>query len=245
MGGPALATARVEVEDLRASYRRGLRSVAVLDGLSLTVEPGQVAAVLGPNGAGKTTLLHVLAGFKRPDRGRCAVGGQSPAQYRRRHGCGYLPESLVFPRAWTCRDVLARSADLSASPPERQAVFSRAVQRSGLDSAALGKRVLACSKGMRQRLGLAHALAGEPAVVVLDEPFSGLDAQARAALRDELRTARDRGAAVLFASHETAEAHRLADRVYILRAGRTRPWPSADAPTGLAELEAELLRNGQ
>lgn len=121
----------------------------------------------------------------------------------------------------------------------------RAAARSGLDSATLGKRILACSKGMRQRLGLAHAFAGEPAVLVLDEPFAGLDAQARAALRDELRDARHRGTAVLFASHETAEAHRLADRAYILQAGRARPWPSPNAPASLVDLEAKLLRNGQ
>lgn len=136
---------------------------------------------------------------------------------------------------------------MAASPAERAAVFERSVSRSGLDAATLDKPVRLCSKGTRRRLGLAHALAGEPGWVILDEPFSGLDAQARAVLRKEARAARDRGAAVLFASHETAEVHRLADRVYILAAGRARPGPapSTDPPGSLADLEAELLRGAE
>ena len=235
---------RVRAQEIGASYRRMFRRRTVLNGVSLTVEPGEIVAVAGPNGAGKTTLLRVLVGLKKPDRGRCAIAGQPPGAYRRQRGCGYLSESLVFPRAWTCRDILGRSADVAASPAERAAVFERSVSRSGLDDATLDKPARLCSKGTRRRLGLAHALAGEPDLVVLDEPFSGLDAQARAALREEARAARDRGAAVLFASHETAEVHRLADRVYILEDGRARPGPapSTDPPGSLADLEAELLR---
>jgi len=240
----ALEPAPVRVEALAASYRRVLRRQAVLHDVEMAVEPGEVAALVGPNGAGKTTLLRILLGFKQPDRGQCAVAGLSPKEYRRRRGVGYLPESLVFPRVWTCRDFLGRSADLSAEPSQRRAVFARSVARSGLDAAALGKPARLCSKGMRRRLGLAHALAAEPALVVLDEPFSGLDPRARAALREEVQAARERGAAVLFASHETAEVQRLADRVFILADGRTRPGParSGDPAADLAALEAELLR---
>ena len=204
--------------------------------------------MVGPNGAGKTTLLRILAGFKLPDHGRCTIAGHSPAAYRRRWGCGYLPESLVLPRAWTGQEILARSADLAAPPAERRSVFERAVARSGLDAEALGKPARTGSKGMRRRLGLALALAGEPMFLVLDEPFAGMDAKARAALRGEVRAARDRDASVLFASHETAEVQRLADRVYILERGRARPGPafSGDGSShNVEELEAELLRSGE
>lgn len=237
-------SASVRVEAMTASYRRRFRRREVLHGVDLAVAPGRIAAVVGPNGAGKTTLLRILAAFKQPDRGVCTIAGLSPEAYRRRFGCGYLPESLVFPRVWTCRDILGRSADLSAAPAERETAFARSVARSGLDPDTLDKPARLCSKGTRRRLGLAHALAGEPAFVVLDEPFSGLDARARAALRDEVRAARDRGAAVLFASHETAEVHRLADQVHILEDGRARPWSaqSEDPATDLEALEAELLR---
>ena len=243
MPGAAL----VRAEEIWASYRHLLRRSTVLDGVSLTVEPGEIVAVAGPNGAGKTTLLRVLVGLKRPDQGRCTIAGRPPGAYRRRQGCGYLPESLAFPRAWTCRDILGRSADVAASPAERAGVFERSVSRSGFDAATLDKPARLCSKGTRRRLGLAHALAGEPDFVVLDEPFSGLDARARATLREEVRAARDRGAAVLFASHETAEVHRLADRVCILEDGDARPGPapSADVAGSLAELEAELLRGAE
>ena len=233
---------------MTASYRRLFRRQAVLDGVDLSVEPGQVGAVVGPNGAGKTTLLRILAGFKRPDYGRCTIAGEPPEVYRRRWGCGYLPESLVLPRAWTAREILARGADLAAKPANRRSVFERAVARSGLDPDALDKPARKGSKGMRRRLGLVLALAGEPMFLVLDEPFSGLDAVAREALRNEVRAARDRGAAVLFASHETAEVERLADRVHILEGGRMRPGPalSGGGPSSdLAELEAELLRSAE
>lgn len=152
----------VRAEEIWASYRRLLRRSTVLNGVSLTVEPGEIVAVAGPNGAGKTTLLRVLVGLKRPDQGRCTIAGRPPGAYRRRQGCGYLPESLAFPRAWTCRDVLGRSADMAASPAERAGVFERSVSRSGFDAATLDKPARLCSKGTRRRLGLVHALAGEP-----------------------------------------------------------------------------------
>ena len=231
----------VVVEGVFASYRTSFRRKTVLKGVDLLAEPGMITAIVGPNGAGKTTLFSVITGLLRPDCGTCLVGGLRPADYRRRHGIGYLPELSAFPRGWTVRDLLARGADLSTSEDSAK-VFAVALARTGFDSATLSKPVDKCSKGMQRMVGLAFALAGDPALVVLDEPFSGLDVHARARLRREMIAARDRGAMVLFASHELLEVERLADRAFILENGSVRTagagGEGVSAGTGL---EAELM----
>ena len=229
------------VEDLVVSYRTGFRRHTVLKAVNLSAEPGVITAIVGPNGAGKTTLFTAVMGLLRPDRGRCLIGGLRPADHRRRHGVGYLPELSVFPPGWTVRALLARGADLSASETPTE-VFATAVSRTGFSSATLSKVVDKCSKGMQRMVGLAYALAGDPALVVLDEPFSGLDVGARASLRREMVAARDRGATVLFASHELLEVERLADRAFILQDGNVRTadgWSEGES-AGSA-LEAELM----
>lgn len=231
----------VVVEDLVASYRTGFRRQVVLRGVNLLAEPGMITAIVGPNGAGKTTLFSIVLGLLRPDRGSCSVGGLRPADYRRRHGVGYLSELSVFPRGWTVRCLLARGADLSPSESPT-GVFAEALARTGFDAATLSKQVANCSKGVQRMVGLAYALAGDPALVVLDEPFSGLDVHARAGLRREMLAARDRGATVLFASHELLEVQRLADKAHILDEGIVRAasaW-SDDGSSG-HDLEAELI----
>ena len=231
----------VVVEDLGASYRAGFRRHKVLRGVNLSAEPGMITAIVGPNGAGKTTLFSVVLGLLCPDHGRCLIGGLRPADYRRRHGVGYLPELSVFPRGWTVRCLLARGADLSASEAPME-VFATALSRTGFSAAMLLKPVAKCSKGVQRMVGLAYALTGDPALLVLDEPFSGLDVRARAGLRREMLAARDRGATILFASHELLEVERLADRAFILENGIVRPagaW-SGDGSSG-PDLEAELI----
>ena len=241
------AEAQVFAEDVVVSYKRLLRRHVALRSVGVCVRSGQVVAVVGPNGAGKTTLFRTLLGFVRPDSGRCRVGGLAPAEYRRRHGVGYVPEQVVLPKAWTVRDLLARSVDLCVEPEARGDAYARAVETARFDDDTLGKEAAKCSNGTQRRLWLACALAGDPAVLVLDEPFAGLDPPARRALRSEVRAARDRGVAVLVASHELAEVERVADTVVLLRDGVTsapRDLARSDrdpeaAPA--ARLEAELF----
>ncbi len=214
---------RVEVRDLRVSYRRMWGRDLALDGVSLEAEPGAVTAIIGRNGAGKSTLFRALLGFQAPDQGEILLGRLAPAEYRRRHGIGYVPETLTYPRGWTVAQILARGVDLSSDVADPGDALGRAMERANLGPEYFRKRVRRCSKGIQQRVKLAFALTGEPALVVLDEPFSNLDPPSRIALRDRIVETRARGATVLLASHDLSEVERLADRVYRIEAGRTEP----------------------
>ena len=241
------AGVRVHLRGVAASYRRGLRGrTRVLADVNLDAGPGTLTAIVGPNGAGKTTLLSVLMGFRRPDAGECRIGGMDPAQYRRTHGIGYLPETPMLPRGWTVRQFLGRACDLSSPGADRAAKFRRAVERARVDSETLRKPLTACSKGTQQRVAFAWARAGDAPLLALDEPFSGLDPASRAHLREQLLSLRERGRTLVMASHDLTEVDRLADAVLVMRQGRLREFPAVggagdDHETMAAALESELL----
>lgn len=209
----------VSVAEVAASYKGVVRRHVALRSVTLEVLPGEITALVGPNGAGKTTLFRVLLGFLRPDSGRCQVGGLEPVEYRRRHGVAYVPEFPAFPRGWACRDVLGRSVDLAVRPEGRADAYARAVERAGLDPRTLSRAARKCSNGTQRRLSIACAFVNDPEVVLLDEPFAGLDPPARAALRREIRRARGRGSVVLVATHDLAEVARLANRIVAIAGG--------------------------
>ena len=158
--------------------------VTAVDGLTFTVKPGRVTGFLGPNGAGKTTTLRMLLGLVAPTEGSALISGRRYADLAEpKRAVGALLEATGFHPGRTGGDylrVLARAAGL---PGDRVAMV---LDRVGLASAA-GRRVRGYSLGMRQRLGLAAALLGDPGVLVLDEPGNGLDPAGMAELRDLLR----------------------------------------------------------
>jgi len=236
----------VLVEDASVSYRKLFRQRRVLTDINLTAQPGEVTAIVGPNGAGKTTLFRTLLGFLTPDAGRCLIGGRPAGDYREQFGIAYQPESIQFPGLWNARDLLGRGVDLSRLlPNERDEAYRTAVARCRFDPTTLSKTARRYSRGMKRRLSLAYALIAEPAVVLLDEPFSGLDPPSRLVLRKEIVDARQRGATVLLASHELAEVERLANRAFILENGKIRLGPDltpADTPAATA-LESEFTGN--
>ena len=241
------ASVGILVQGASVSYRRVFRRRQVLTDIDFTAQPGEVTAIVGPNGAGKTTLFRTLLGFLTPDAGRCHIGGIPAGEYREQFGIAYQPESIQFPDPWNARDLLGRGVDLSRLPAkERGEAYRTAVARSRFDSITLSRIARRYSRGMKRRLSLAYALIAEPAVVLLDEPFSGLDPPSRHVLRKEILDARQRSATVVMASHELAEIERLANRTFILENGRIRPGPDltpADASTTTA-LEAEFTGNG-
>ncbi len=201
---------------IRALVKRYGVAPAV-DGLSLEVGPGEIVGLLGPNGAGKTTTLECLLGLRRPDSGEIALDGHDvltqPAAARRRIGAQIQPAALQD--KITPREALAFCAAFYESP----AAIAELLARFGLTEKA-DARFDTLSSGQRQRLSVALAFVNRPALLVLDEPTTGLDPQTRRALHQILRDHRAAGGAVLLSTHDLDEAQRLCDRVAILHRGR-------------------------
>ena len=244
----AMPPADIVVHQASISYRRAFRRRRVLSQISMTALAGEITAIVGPNGAGKTTLFRALLGFLPVDAGKCLISGLPPMEYRQRTGVAYQPETIEFPGLWNARDVLGCGVDLSGiSKDDQHGAWRKAISRTRFDAATLLRPARRYSKGMKRRLSLAYALIGEPAVLLLDEPFAGLDPRARHALRGEITGARNRGATVVLASHELGEVERLANRAFILDNGTIRPGPAlspGDAPVDTI-LEAEFTEDGE
>jgi ABC-2 type transport system ATP-binding protein len=191
---------------------------SVLQDVSFRCEPGTVTGFLGPNGAGKTTTLRVLCGLSEPDSGRATVlGGPYRDLPNPAHRVGVLLDASAQHSGRRGREVLAVSAQTIGVPERR---VDDLLERVGLDRAAARKRVRQYSLGMRQRLGLAHALLGDPEVLILDEPANGLDPEGMRWMRGLLRDFADRGGTVLLSSHLLGEVQAIADRIVIIGAGR-------------------------
>ena len=224
-------TALLEVEQLEVVYQRVITAV---QGVSLSVGAGEIVALLGPNGAGKTTLLRVLALLLRPNGGRLALfgtdAGRAPAALRRR--IGYLGhESLCYPDL-TAAENLAFYARLF-EVPDAAARVATVVAWAGLAWAAR-RPVRVYSRGMSQRLALARALLHEPELLLLDEPFSGLDPEAAESLAERLAALRAAGHAIVLATHEVERAAALATRLGVLHRGRIAWVGGARAPDAVA-----------
>jgi ABC-2 type transport system ATP-binding protein len=206
----------IETRALRKVYGR----TVALEALDLRVEPGEVFGFLGPNGAGKTTAVKLLLGLAKPSAGSGTVLGRPLGDRDARRRIGYLPELFRYQPWLTAHEVLALHASLAGLPPAaREAEIRRVLGVVGLGT-RVHDRVGGFSKGMQQRLGLAAALLGDPALVVLDEPTSALDPVGRGDVRAIIREARERGSAVLLNSHLLGEVERLCDRVAIVHRGR-------------------------
>jgi ABC-2 type transport system ATP-binding protein len=200
--------------------RKVYRDRTVLDGLDLEVGPGQVVGLLGPNGAGKTTTVKALLGLVHLDGGTATVLGRPAGDPASRRALGYLPEQFQYPGWLDGRQVLDVHARLIGLPTaERPGAVADALRLVGLAGRG-DDRVAGYSKGMQQRLGLATALLGRPALVILDEPTSALDPIGRREVRDVIRGLRDRGTAVLLNSHLLGEVEQVCDHVVILHRGR-------------------------
>jgi ABC-2 type transport system ATP-binding protein len=191
---------------------------SVLRDVSFRCEPGTVTGFLGPNGAGKTTTLRVLCGLSEADTGRATVlGGPYRDLPNPAHRVGVLLDASAQHPGRRGREVLAVSAQTIGVPERR---IDDLLALVGLDRAAARKRVRQYSLGMRQRLGLAHALLGDPEVLILDEPANGLDPEGMRWMRGLLRDFADRGGTVLLSSHLLGEVQAIADRIVIIGAGR-------------------------
>lgn len=190
-----------------------------LDGVSFTVAAGECLALFGPNGAGKTTLLRVLAGLLRPTSGSVRVAGiRLPGGEAARAQVGLIShQSLLYP-ALTARENVRFAAQLHGVPDPDGAAL-RALEALRIADRA-DAPVRALSRGMQQRVSIARAIVHDPALLLLDEPYTGLDEIGARALTRVLRERRDAGAALLLVTHNLAEGLALATHAAILRAGR-------------------------
>jgi putative spermidine/putrescine transport system ATP-binding protein len=209
---------RVELVDLHRHYG----PVRALDGLSLTIEPGEMVVLLGPSGCGKTTALRILAGLEEATSGHVVVGGKdltrTPAN-KRDMGMVFQAYSL-FPHLTVLDNVGFGLKMRGRGGRRRQERARQMLELVGLTGQA-DRFPAQLSGGQQQRVALARALAIEPAVLLLDEPLSALDAKVRVQLRDEIRRVQvDVGTTTLFVTHDQEEALAVADRVGVMNAGR-------------------------
>jgi ABC-2 type transport system ATP-binding protein len=189
-----------------------------LRGVDLAVPRGAAFGLIGPNGAGKTTFVKALLGVVRPTAGSIRLLGGDPEDPRVRARVGYLPERLRLAAAWNPVEILESVARLKGVRLPRAKALAL-LEEVGIAHAAR-RRTGGFSKGMRQRVGLAVALVGDPELLVLDEPTDGLDPLGRVEVRNLLGKALARGATLLLNSHLLAETERICGRIGILVGGR-------------------------
>jgi len=202
----------IELQNVSKNYY----NLKAIDNLSLTVREGEVLGILGPNGAGKTTLLKLIAGLLQPDNGRLRpTAAQWPS-------IGYKPERLLFPNHLRIKAYLETVAGLSDMS---RASANKAVQESlewvGLTDVA-NKKIKDSSKGMRQRLGLAQVLIGNPSLLLLDEPSNGLDPAGQSDILARIKQLQAAGKTILISSHQLHEMTQVCTRLVIIKNGRIR-----------------------
>jgi osmoprotectant transport system ATP-binding protein len=223
------------------SLARGGRTV--IDRFSLTVEAGEVVVLVGASGAGKTSALRLVNRMLVPDRGSVEVGGRDtrewdPIALRRR--CGYvLQEIALFPHM-TVQENVGLVPQLDGRPLDGNAL-NTLLELVGLEPARFGDRWPAdLSGGQRQRVGVARALAADPPILLMDEPFGALDTVTRAELQGELRRIQTRlRKTILFVTHDIGEAFALADRIGVVAGGRIA---ACDIPSSIARSRDARIR---
>jgi ABC-2 type transport system ATP-binding protein len=214
-------------------------AVTAVDGISFEVAAGEVFGLLGPNGAGKTTTLESILGLVRPDAGRIEIEGDTDLA-RARAKVGAVLQATGLPDKITPREALTVFGAFYPAPLAPRTLL----ERFGLTEKA-DAPFDTLSGGQKQRLALALAFAGNPRLLLLDEPTTGLDPQMRRDVQDHIAAMRGEGRAVLLATHDMAEAERLCDRIAVIARGRivaTGTPGELIAASGAATLEDMILK---
>ncbi len=207
------------VVEIRGVSRR-FGDVMAVDNLTLSLGAGEIMGFLGANGAGKTTTIKMLLGLIRPTSGTVSVLGGDPSDAKVRAKIGYMPEIAYYYPYLNARELLAFYGGLCGMDGKTiRARTDELLSTVGLADTA--KRPLKTySKGMLQRAGIAQALLHDPDLLVLDEPFTGLDPLARIHFRELMHRLREQGKSIFFSSHELGETELLCDKVAIMKAGQ-------------------------
>jgi ABC-2 type transport system ATP-binding protein len=222
--------ATIEVDGVRKRFGHAM----ALDGMTFTVRPGLVTGFVGPNGAGKSTTMRVIVGLDAPDEGRALVSGRPyrvlahPMRY-----LGSLLDASALQASRSARNHLLWLAYSQGLPAAR---VTDVIQQAGLSNVAK-RKAGGFSLGMRQRLGIAAAMLGDPAILMLDEPFNGLDPEGIVWMREFLRSLARQGRAVLISSHLMSELEDTADHLVVVGRGKVI------ADTGVADLVAAASGN--
>ena len=236
----------IEIQGLRKVYRSGfwMRPHVGLDRLDLSVHRGEVFGFIGPNGAGKTTTIKILVGLHRATEGSVRILGQPHDQPATRERLGFLPERPYFYQHLTARELLRFYGELydldAATLRRRSEELLERVDMARFADVPLGEY----SKGMLQRVGLAQTLIGDPQLIILDEPMSGLDPLGRALVRDVILEERDAGRTVFFSSHVLHDVETMSDRVSILVGGKLKGVGSMDELLAGRTRHVELRASG-
>lgn len=212
----------LELDNLSKTFRDffGRRRVQALDGLSMSIEKGEVFGVLGPNGSGKSTAFKICVGLLRPDSGSARVLDFARGSLAARKATGYLPEESTLLPFLTARETLRLMGALAGLT--RQASVRRAdelLERVSLRDAA-DRRVKGFSKGMQRRLGVASVLMGDPEVFILDEPTSGLDPLGARDMKELIVELARKGKTIVISSHLLGEIENVCHRVAFLNSGK-------------------------
>lgn len=232
----------LEIDDLAKRYG----PVVALDGASFTATPGRIVGFLGPNGAGKTTTMRCIFGLARPDRGTVRWKGQ-PVDRQARLGFGYMPEQRgLYPRMRVGEQLEYFAQQHGLSGRDASTAATRWLERMGLGDRAKSK-LEELSHGNQQRIQLAVALAHDPELLVLDEPFSGLDPIGIGTMRDVIHERAAAGVGVIFSSHQLDLVEDVCEDVVIIARGRivaAGPIDALKARSGRRHLDVEVVGDG-
>jgi len=211
---------KIELENLIKSYR----GRNVVDGVSISVEKGEIVGLLGPNGAGKTTTFYMAVGLVRPERGRISLNGTDITRFamhrRAQMGIGYLAqENSVFRRLTVEDNIRVVWQIRGLAPVEQERRLPRLLEEFGLTS-LMKQPAFSLSGGERRRVEIARALATSPDFLLLDEPFTGVDPIAVADIQEIIRALKVKGIGILITDHSVRETLAITERAYIIREGK-------------------------
>jgi lipopolysaccharide export system ATP-binding protein len=217
-------------------HTQGLKKVydgrAVVNGVDIEVKSGEIVGLLGPNGAGKTTTFYMIVGLVQPNGGRVMFDGKDathePMFMRARLGMGYLPqEESIFRRLTVRENIMAVMETQPYTRREREEQTQSLMEKFGIDHVA-ENLAITLSGGEKRRLTIARSLVTSPKLLMLDEPFSGVDPIAVSEIQDIIRMLRQAGLAILITDHNVRETLNIVDRAYLIFEGRVRRHGSKD-----------------
>ena len=223
-----------------ANVTRRFGEVTALDDVSLDIRSGQIVGLLGPNGAGKSTLLSLVQGLRRPSSGTVELFGGSPQNARSRTRLGSTPQATALPETLRVGEVI----DFVGAHFENAVPVAEVLEEFGLVELAR-KQTGALSGGQKRRLSVALAFVGRPELVLLDEPTTGLDVDARRVLWEAIRRQQHAGATIVITSHYLEEIEALAERVVVIDGGRVLEDDSLQAVLARVSLRQVTLRSAQ